>query len=208
MAQITGGKFHYLRVVKDDDFGIKREFAAELTFGVGENESPDEIIGFVAQKVVDIAHEKLRIRSGSAAAEVQARPGSPSPASPPPAADPVSPKNDKEKLAAAAGLTTLAVVAPAPVKPKKAPKIAPVAEAAVEDDDLSELFGETEPAKPARVVTDKEIIDAVNKKNGILKDPPKLVALKEEFVGKLPKQLRDIPAERREEFLQRLEALK
>lgn len=206
MAQITGGKFHYLRVVKDDDFGIKREFAAELTFGVGENESPDEIIGFVAQKVVDIAHEKLRIRTGSAAAEVQARPGSPSPASPPPAADPVSPKvNDKEKLAAAAGLT---VAAPAPVKPKKAPKIAPVAEAAVEDDDLSELFGETEPAKPARVVTDKEVIDAVNKKNSVLKDPPKLVALKEKYVGKLPKQLRDIPAERREEFLKELEELK
>jgi hypothetical protein len=207
MAQITNGKFHYLRVIKDDDFGIKREFAAELSFAVGENESPDEIMGFVAQKVVDIAHEKLRIRSGSAAAEVQARPGSPSPASPPPAADPVLPKNDKEKLAAAAGLTQAAPPVAAPVKPKKAPKIAPAPEAAVEDD-LSELFGETEPAKPARVVTDKEIIDAVNKKNGILKDPPKLVALKEEFVGKLPKQLRDIPAERREEFLKRLEDLK
>jgi hypothetical protein len=204
MAQITGGKFHYLRVVKDDDFGIKREFAAELTFGVGENESPDEIIGFVAQKVVDIAHEKLRIRTGSAAAEVQARSGSPSPASPPAAADPAPtpPKvNDKERLAAEAGLTQAA-----PAKPKKAPKIAPVPVETV-DDDLSELFGETEP-KPVRVVTDKEIIDAVNKKNSVLKDPPKLVALKEEFVGKLPKQLRDIPAERREEFLQRLDALK
>src|ERR1700687_379886 len=136
MAQITGGKLHYTRVVKDDDYGIKREFGAELTFGVGENESPDEIMEYVAQKVVDVTHAKLRIKSatptGAAAAEVQARPGSPPPA-PPPAAAPAL--NDKEKLAIEV------IVANTPVKaPKKAPKLTEPAGKPAEED-LSALFG-------------------------------------------------------------------
>lgn len=201
MAQVTGGKFHYLRVVKDDEFGIKREFAAELSFSVGENESPDEISAFVAQKVVDITHEKLRIRSaaqaGATAAEVQAKPGSP-PLAPPPAVAP-APVNDKERLAVEAGLT---VIPAEPKKAKKAPKI----EAAPAEDDLSALFGE--PEKPAaKPVTDKELNDAVQAKNATLKNPPKIVNLKEAFAGPLPKALRDIPQDRRAEFLIQLAAL-
>jgi hypothetical protein len=199
MAQITGGKFHYLRVVKDDDFGIKREFQAELTFSVGENESPDEIMGFVAQKVVDVTHEKLRIRSaaptGAAAGEVQAKPGSP-PLAPLPAAAP-APVNDKEKLAAALVEKTT------PKKGKKAPDIAAAAPA----DDLDDLLGGGTPKPAAKPITDKELNDAVQAKNATLKNPPKIVALKEKYAGALPKSLRDIPQEKRAEFLTELAEL-
>lgn len=202
MAQVTGGKFHYLRVVKDDEFGIKREFAAELSFSVGENESPDEISAFVAQKVVDITHEKLRIRSaaqaGATAAEVQAKPGSP-PLAPPPAVAP-APTNDKERLAAEAGLTVI----PAELKkPKKAPKIETAPAPA--EDDLSALFGDEKAA--TKPITDKELNDAVQAKNATLKNPSKIVALKEKFAGPLPKALRDIPQEKRATFLTELSAL-
>jgi hypothetical protein len=203
MAQITSGKFLYGRVVKDDDYGIKREFIAELSFGIGENESPDEIMGYVAQKVVDIAHAKLRLPAAAptgAAVEVQARPGSPPPA-PPPAAAP-APVNDKERLAA----QVVAAATPAVVKPKRAPKLVePAPEAA--PDDLSALFGD-EPAKEiVKPITDKELNDAVQHKNATLKNPPKIVALKEKFAGPLPKALRDIPQEKRAQFLTELAAL-
>lgn len=200
MAQITGGNFRYLRVVKDDDFGIKREFQAELSFSVGENESPSEISDFVAQKVVDITHEKLRIRSsapttGAAAGEVQAKPGSP-PSAPPPAAAPASPPTDKDRLAAEA-------VAKATPAPKKAPKIE---KKAAEDDDMAALLGE-ETVAAAKIITDKDLSDAVTKKNATLKKPQAIVALKETYTGPLPKQMRNIPQEKRAQFLIELEAL-
>ncbi len=203
MAQITGGKYTYSRVVKDDDYGIKREFTAELGFTVGEDDPVGDIGIEIAQKVVDIAHEKLRIKgsapaTGPAAAEVQARQGPPPPA-PPPAAGP-APINDKERLAQAAGLVP---ETPAPKPPKKAPKLdkpAPVAA----DDDLSSLFGDEAPEQP---ITDKALNDAVQAKNAILKNPPKIVALKEKFAGALPKSLRDIPQEKRAVFLMELAAL-
>jgi hypothetical protein len=202
MAQITGGKYSYTRVVKDDDYGIKREFSAELTFNVGEDDPVGDIGVEIAQRVVDITHEKLRIKSATASVPAAAseivKTGSPSPVGPSPAA--AVPVNDKEKLAAEA----VARATPAPTKPKRAPK-AEAAPVPVVEDDLSELFGET--AAPARVITDKDLMEAVTKKNATLKDPPKIVALRIKYVGQLPKQMRDIPQEKREEFLKELDAL-
>lgn len=59
-------------------------------------------------------------------------------------------------------------------------------------------------------VTDAELNDAVQKKNGELKDPPKIRALIGSFNPDPTKvfQLREVPAERRREFLTSLAALK
>jgi hypothetical protein len=58
-------------------------------------------------------------------------------------------------------------------------------------------------------VTDKDLNDAVHKKNSVLKDPPKIKALIAIFNPdpKKPFTLREIPQAQRQPFLQKLEAL-
>lgn len=207
MSQITSGRTMYSRVVKDDDYGIKREMLCELSFAVGENENPDEIIAHVAQKCVEIVHEKLRLRSAAPAAPsvpaaTQTTDGAPSLKSPGAAAGATAPsKEDAAAKLNAAEATKKATRAPKVEKPAEAP-------AKEADDDLNDLLGLNEkPAEPARKISDLEMTQAIQKKNAAIKNPKAITALKEKFVGPQPAQLRDLPAEKREQFLTELEAL-
>lgn len=229
--QITSGSVSYLRVVKDDDFGIKREAKVDLSFTVdGDEEVFVAALDAVKDTAVTKVHEMLRVKAQPAtksetAAAGPATAGTPLPATQAPAAG-SAPMTDKDKLAAealakASKKTEEVDVTAAPkktTKPKKAPAEAVGTGQAIstgeerkdpaQEDDLSALFGEDEkPAAPAREVTDKELNEAAQKANARLKDSKKIIALKEKYVGPMPKSLRDIPKEKREEFLKELEAL-
>lgn len=109
-----------------------------------------------------------------------------------------APEKTKDDLAREAGLLE---ETPAPTDPKLATK--------KPDDDLSELLGDEAP-KP---ITDAELSSAAQKKNATEKEkntnwaPTKIRELVAEYAG-AGKQIRDIPAEKRQEFLTKLDALK
>jgi hypothetical protein len=122
----------------------------------------------------------------------------------------IAKKADKDKtkddLAREMGLPTtggegLLDETPAPSKPAAAPK--------PDTNELDDIMGADAPAP----VTDAELAHAAQKKNATEKEsnktwaPAKIRDLVTEFAG-AGKQLRDIPAEKRQAFLVKLEALK
>lgn len=212
--QITSGIVMYSRVVKDDDYGIKREAKVELSFMVAEGEEPD--VDRAKDLAVAKVHEMLRVKPAtkSEPAAVPNSAGSPLPAHPGAAAVP-APANDKAKLAAAAAEKATPKEAPAE-KPEKAPaKKKPVpaieqrqistGEERKDPNDMSELFGEEE-EKP-REITDKELNEEVQKKVAALKSSAQVLALKKTYVGEMPKTVRDIPQDKRAQFLKDMKAL-
>ena len=62
-------------------------------------------------------------------------------------------------------------------------------------------------ASTPQPVTDKELMDAVTKKNAEIANPKAIKEIREKFVA-TPKGIRDIPADRRREFLEELAKLK
>lgn len=209
--QITSGIVSYLRVVKDDDFGIKREAKVELSYMLAEGEALD--IDHVKDMAVAKVHEMLRVKPAtkSDAAPAATQAGTPLPAAPAagaakaPEAKPVAPKksSDKDKLAAAA------IDKVTPKKPVPAIEERQISTGeerkSPEDDDMSELFGEDEPK--AREITDVEVNAETQKAVARLKSAEKVKALKEKYVGPMPKTVRDVPQAQREQFLKDLKAL-
>lgn len=235
--QITSGLVSYARVVKDDDYGIKREAKVELSFMVGEGSSDADMLAHI-DRTKDLAvgkvHDMLRVAKPATKSEPApaGRPevGTPLPASPPAGAAPatdaaVKPANDKERLAVEAmmkaALEAENVEAPVKKRAKKAPEAVAGTGQAIStgeerkdpdaaNDGLDELFGgdgKPAAAPPTRQITDKDLNEEVQKKNHVLKDSKKIIALKETYVGPMPKQLRDIPQDKREAFLKDLAAL-
>lgn len=210
--QITSGIVSYLRVVKDDDFGIKREAKVELSYMLAEGEALD--LDHVKDMAVTKVHEMLRVKPAtkSDAAPAATQAGTPLPAAPaagaakaPEAKAPVAPKksSDKDKLAAAAADKAT------PKKPVPAIEERQISTGeerkSPEDDDMSELFGEDEPK--AREITDVEVNAETQKAVARLKSAEKVKALKEKYVGPMPKTVRDVPQAQREQFLKDLKAL-
>lgn len=121
----------------------------------------------------------------------------------------IQPKDKtKDDLAREMGLPTTGgegLLDETPAPSKSADKPAPKADA----NDLDDLLGDDKPAP----ITDIELSNAAQKKNATEKDsnktwaPAKIRDLVAEFAG-AGKQLRDIPAAKRPEFMVKLELLK
>jgi hypothetical protein len=232
MVQITNGTIGYSRVKKDEDFGINRKGEASLSWSVEDGESPSQVklhIEQIEQTVFDIAHRLLTKQFTAArAAEQKAGPeaGVKSGAVPPPApATPTgpAPTNDKEKLAAEAGVGTDAREAlekktaaqfgqnakppRAPKKSKEAPAPETPAPAAVIEDDDPLGLGIVVPEPAAEPVTDAELGSATVARNKAIQKPDAIRALIAEFAGAPPKQARDIPQDKRHAYLEKLKTL-
>lgn len=221
--QITNGKVTFERAVRPADYETKRAIV-ELSFTVADGEDA----GAVVERVGQIAQEKaLQLvglkpaASGNTASSV--------------AAAPPSAQGGKEAVAA---VLNAADKKPRPGRP---PKVAPAADAAAvveepagkgNDTDLqmsadaakvahaaAEVVEEANAddailgAESAPEVTDKDITDAITRKNAALQktigkeSPIKLRALIAKFAGPVPKASRDIPQASRRKFLDELEVL-
>lgn len=212
MAQVTSGVVEYSRVRKDDDYGIKREAKVSLSFTVDEGEDHLTVLALLGANAVERVHGMIQIRvpegvvsSGASVA--------------PSAVAPATPSGPKE--AAAAALNAAETKPETPTKPKRPPKTqqpaTPAADAilgaetpapatpapAASDDGLGDLLGAVE-VKP---VTDQELGAFITRRNAVLKKPEAIRALIAKYAGPVPKQARDIPQEKRQDFLKELDAL-
>lgn len=205
--QITGGKVAYLRSVQPAQYETKR-CEVEITFTLGEGETLSNQLDIAAKAAMDKVHEVVGLKAAPAAgtSKVTTTPKNTTP----PATDP--------KADAAANMTAREQKAQA----QKAPKTPPASTGAAistggerkpSDDGLD---FDLDPGKPAEApaLTDKDLTAAVNKKHGELSKTlgqaaaPKVRELIAKYAGELPKQLRDIPADKRTEFLAALAELK
>ncbi len=204
--RIIGGVVAYedgIKTVAGDQFSPTRKVRVELNFSLDDADDENVSILSVLNTAQSFVQGKLGIEAPTAAAAKTTRRK---------AADPTVGEqhntavadvaaaskataaviSDKDKLAAAAGLT--------------GEKAKPAADpAAIEDtnDSLDDILG-----TPAKPVTDAELNAAVQAKNKAIKNP---VAIKEvlgKFNGGPGKVLADIPQEKRAEFLAELGALK
>lgn len=206
--QITGGKVTYLRSVQPAQYESKK-CEVEISFTLGEGEVLGNQLDIAAKAAVDKVHEVVGLKAAMGAPKVATAPKNPTP----PPADP--------KADAAANMTAREQKAHA--QANKGPKTPPSTGAAIStggerkpsDDGLDfDLVPSTVEAPASAPITDKDLTAAVNKKHGelakVLKDAaaPKVRACIADFAGALPKQLRDIPADKRAEFLVALAALK
>ena len=207
--QITGGKVTYLRSVQPAQYESKK-CEVEIVFTLGEGEVLGNQLDIAAKAAVDKVHEVVGLKVVTGTAKVATTPKNPTP---PPAQDP--------KADAAANMTAREQKAQA--QANKAPKTPPSTGAAIStggerkpaDDGLDfDLIPSTVEAPASAPITDKDLTAAVNKKHGELAKTlgqaaaPKVRELIAEYAGELPKQLRDIPADKRAEFLVALAGLK
>lgn len=182
------------------DFNPRRKARVELHFEIPEGNDHDAHVTGVADLAQAHLHSilhKTKAPAGSAViAEAQKAPAaSAKPAKVDKAAKPKAPEKTKadleaEMLAEASG-------------PAAEPEIA------ADDDNLDDILGEAAPDP----ITDKQLSDAcVAKAASNSKvagwEPKKIRALIEEFTGAPGKHNREIPADKRPDFLKRLEALK
>lgn len=222
---ITAGFIEYSEQVQPGTFGSPQA-KAHFAFAIPDGEGYEATAQLAAREAKNYVRTILGLKKAEPAA------AAPQPVILPatPTADTGSaPLNDKEKLAA----ELVARTTPKATTKKRAPAAAveaPTGQAIsqgtagddpkpgseetgdpTDDGNLDELFGDeskpAEPVKPVKIITDKELVEAVQKRNGIIKKPKEITALKEKYSGPMPKQLRDIPADKREDFLKELEAL-
>lgn len=196
-------------VTVEDGIKAKEEYAparkvnVTIAFNVTEGQDGEK----VANEAGDAANAAVHRLLGTTAPVKVAKPGKPAAAATP-ASEPAKPAlTDKDKLAAAAGLPVDDGLGGAsePAKPAKPEK---PAKPAVIEDNLDDLLGPEAP-KP---ITDAELTDAAQKKNKSQKEkdpkwsPVKIRELCVKYAG-ADKHFRDIPADKRADFLKELEAL-
>lgn len=205
MAQITGGSVVFSRTVKPADYeGKKAEVT--ITFVMAENETRAQ-----AQAMLDGAAAMAQTKALELVGLKPAKP----------AAEPAEPENpalknvvdaDRPGAKRGPGRPPKAQQAPA-AEPQEDPLAAAEVEGANEaaeaaqhadDADADLLTGASTAPQP---ITDKEILDAVTKKMAEINNGPAIKAVREKFV-QTPKGVRDIPQEKRKEFLEELAKLK
>lgn len=203
--QITNGKV----LIEDgkkaaEEYAPARKVSVELSFAVEEGSDPQSALRFVS----DMANAEVNRQLGKikTATEVVVDkkvatepkvPKEPKAATAKPAEPPKAPGKTKADLEAELGLTP-----GGPVETIQKP-------ATPAEDELGDMLGETAPVP----VTDKEISDACIGKADHMKtvagwEPKKIRLLVEEFVGHTGAKFAQVPAERRHEFLKRLQELK
>ena len=218
MAQITGGSVTFGRTVQPAQYESKKS-EITLTFAVAEDDG-DVIAQNMLNLVSKIAQEKalelvgLKVASAPTA-KVEALPEG-KVEQPNPALNkivdedrPGSKRGPKPKKPAEAEKPTEDPLAPAEAAAEAdneaAAHKAAMAKANAEIADAdSDLLGGAEAAP--QPVSDKELMDAVTKKMAEINSGPKIKEVREKFVTS-PKGIRDIPQDKRAEFLVELAKL-
>jgi hypothetical protein len=211
MGQITHGVVKYSRTLNLGDYNSKKA-DVEIGFQVAEGESHDKMLNLASSIAVNKAEEILTGKAAPAAAASVGPVGG---------GNAVMSDDDKKRLAAAdaAAKKKAKEDAAAAAKTAKAAKAPPAvdddfgdeptgtgAAPAAGDEDLNDLLGDDVTAT-APPVTDKDLLEAVQKKNGEIKSAPAIRNLLGKYVA-APGQLKDIPAEKRAAFLAELKTLK
>lgn len=198
---VTNGSVTYGRVVKTGDFENKK---CDITFGFSlEGANPEAATDEIGNLARRKCHELLELQKPLHAAS----------------ASPVAPSN--AKVAMAAAITGEKAAEPKPARAKKPPKVEAVDElddeptpksaadkamdqphAGHDADDLPEDDFSAAPAE----ITDAELQDKVQKRNGVIKNSLGIRQLIGKYVTH-PKGLKDVPQELRARFLTELEAL-
>lgn len=194
---ITGGKITYGRTIKTGDFESARA-DTELSFVVPEGDDAqawaDRVSGMVVAKTEELLSKK---RSGDAAkAAYAAKAGTANPPVETPAANKRTPRQPPKATPAATE----------PPKADQADASSSTRPGQQAQDDLGDLMGEPAPEKP-KEVSDQELVAAVTRINGRIKNAPAIRALIVEYVGSPPKGLKDMPQAKRQEFLEKAEKL-
>ena len=222
MAQITGGSVTFGRTVQPAQYESKKS-EITLTFAVAEDDG-DVIAQNMLNLVSKIAQEKalelvgLKVASAPTA-KVEAlpegkveqpnpafnkivdedRPGSKRGPKPKKPAEAEKPTEDPLAAAEAAAEANNEATEAAAHKAAMAKANAEIADAD------SDLLGAAEFTSP-QPVSDKELMDAVTKKMAEINSGPKIKEVREKFVTS-PKGIRDIPQDKRAEFLVELAKL-
>lgn len=226
MAQITGGKIFYSQTRQAAQFEPKKA-EVELSFIVGEGETFAEVAKMAEDFAVAKVQEMIGAKATPAARTVQSAP-------PKPAVDASTggkgaaamdttqpaPVSGKEAYAAkeAAAKAPRASVPKAGKKDEAKPQISQGGERVNPEDDAIDMGDVTldadglpieagEPVVVAAQITDAEMTSAISKVNQKLQNPALIRAVVAEFVGPPPKSSRDIPQEKRAEFIAKVEAL-
>jgi hypothetical protein len=202
---ITSGRVVFSRKVAPAQYESKTA-EVELTFILAEDEELGDTLDVVGQQAKAKALELVGLKSSVEAA-------APTPGPAPEKLDmrtkEAKAKAAADKAAAAAALnakdtSTKQTTASPPQEPSQ-----PAAPASSKEVDPGDDEFEITPPKP---ITDVDLTKACSAKNQILQQkhgaasPAMIKALRREFVPE-PQQLKDIPQEKRAEFLKRLEAL-
>lgn len=203
MTVVTGGVVRYERSVKVADYENKK-LGVELSFNNDDGADIAAGLDQVGNQAVEFVHAKLGIPAGTPA---QRRANAANKASAAGAITEVA-ASDTQKAASAAARKT-------PAKPPaaKVDDTVDMGDSAtgqsissggerVDPNDLSFL---DEPA--VAEITDKAVVDKIGQVNGKINNPIAIKKLVGEFAGQPPKTYRDIPQDKRAEFLKKLEAL-
>lgn len=193
MSQINGGEISYGRTVKTGDYENKR-CDVKVSFSVGDGEDHGDVVALAGKIAHSKAHELLGLQATSAAAVEPAAPAkprgrpkveAPTPSAPaaPPAADP-------------AAIPEPVQAASTPAQPA-APVVPPAADPAAMGEDVLTAA----PAGPT--LTEQDCVTAVTSHNAKIKNPQAIKALLAEYVTH-PKGVRDVPANMRQQFIDRL----
>jgi hypothetical protein len=200
-VQITNGTIKYGRTIKTGDFEGKRG-DVELSFNIPEGEDAHEAVERVHETV---KHHLHLILGHDEDTPDRARPPKPAKET----------RTTKKLPAAAKEETKSAETVDEPKDPaflakELAEKKAAEAKAGeIVDNDplgLGDLMGEGEPAKE---ITDKELTDATQKCQSRAKNAPAIrKALNELGIKTPPGRIIDLPQEKRQEYLNKLDAIK
>lgn len=232
--KIIGGIASYedgIKTVAGDQFSPTRKVRVELNFSLDDGDDADKSVTAVLDKAQAFVLGKLNLKAPTAAATATVAPKAAETTAPGPKA-PRAPRKpaagtqtDIEDLTGAAkpaGKTKadlereqMEALGAGGAKGETIVEKPAAAPAKTEDpDDLSGLMGDA-PAPAAKEITDADLNDAVQKKNGEINSSqnpggPRIRKLVSEFIEDKSKQpiLRDIPQAKRAEFLVKLGELK
>lgn len=197
VVSCTSGSATYERTRKDDDYGINRKSAISLSFTVAEGTDAGAVeaaASFVADIARKIVHGQLGIDTPAAATSAPTPPAvnkapkaaakAPKPAEAPKTDDPL----------AALGTASPGATPAAPTTPA----------ASTVEDPLAGILGTASVAPPISMET---LVHEITTKNKDGSFGPKISALVHSYNGGPPHTVKDIPNEKRAEFIERLKAL-
>lgn len=211
MPQITAGYILYSEQAQPGTFGSPKG-EARFDFGVEEGADYTEIATLAAREARKYVRTLIGLDKKAPQAAGAVAPTAASQASPPAQAQvgATAPASEKETAAAAMNAADTANTPPKRTKPPAAEKASPPATAAAPAEDWESVV-QPATAAPVKQVNDQELTDATSRKYQSLgpcdATSEKIRGLTKEFHGGPPKQLKDIPQERRADYLARLAKL-
>jgi hypothetical protein len=187
MTQITGGKVVYGRTVQPAQYESKKS-EVELTFSVEDGQYDEKALDAIIQTAITKAHEMVGVAAAPKTTR-KAKVETPELTIAATSKEAFAAKaNGKGQDAVLDALNDLAQTTKP--EPKKAV------------DDLGDILGDV--ATPAKVYSDMDLVDVVNRTNARISNPKAIKALCATFTTQ---GIKDIPAEKRAEFVTALEGL-